>query len=177
MLNWWNVKTTISSGWPMNVYRRQSIFGGYRFGKSGDVKVPPWGLSELLYTTQEQPVKKKECHIDVVYDKQKVRKVRKNNTMHMERWNNISTIFDSVELYQHCKLRLMCLVPNDFNVEISGLVDNEIHHLTLLAGWGTRARERKVFLFPKWSCRASHRSNVFAFVLPAVSNAKLKELN
>lgn len=32
---------------------------------------------------------------------------------------------------------------NDFNVEISSLVDNEIHHLTLVPGWGcARAREK-----------------------------------
>lgn len=35
---------------------------------------------------------------------------------------------------------------NDFNVEISGLVDNEIHHLTLVPGWEC-ARTREKFSY------------------------------
>lgn len=180
MLKWWNFRTTISSGWPINVYRRQSIFGGYRLGKSGDVKVPPWGLSELLYTTQEQPVKEK-CHIDIVYDK-----CEKFGIIQWHKKNEITENFDNigqcrVTSNQHCKFHhvMWYLALNDFNVliEISGLVDNEIHYLTLLPGWGARACKKKVFLFPKWSRRSANRSSVLAFILPAMLNAKLEELN
>lgn len=35
-----NVISTISSWLPMNVYNKQSILGGYGFGKSGLLKLP-----------------------------------------------------------------------------------------------------------------------------------------
>lgn len=69
----------------------------------------------------------------------------------------------------------MYLASNKFNVKISGLVDNEIHHLTLVPGMReTRARKGKKFSYFQ---NEVVRTSILAFMLPAASNAKLKKLN
>lgn len=56
-----NVISIISSWLPMNVYNKQSILGGYGFGKSGLLKIP-FSLPNVDENTRHsQPENKKLC--------------------------------------------------------------------------------------------------------------------
>lgn len=135
-------------------------FGIIRRCKSATLR----SVRAAVYNTWTTCEKKKKYNIR--YHMVTCVKVGKNNSTHRE----ISILLDhSIESIYISNLKvlqassnIMCLAPDDFNVEISGLVDNEIHHLTSLPGWGARARKRKVFLFPKWSRRSAHRSSILA---------------